>query len=71
VTVTTIDTSSPRERLPPTSERANSSQHSRMPPASSTTQAASIAVERVSAQSANRGLAAIAATSLTLTAIAL
>jgi hypothetical protein len=71
VTVTTIETSSPPERLPPTSDRANSSQHSRMPPASSTTHAASIEVESVKAQSAKRGLAAIAATSLTLTAIAL
>jgi hypothetical protein len=42
-----------------------------MPPASSTTHAASIEAESVKAQSAKRGLAAIAAMSLTLTAIAL
>ena len=71
VTLTTIESSLPRDRFPPTSESANSSQHSRIPPASSTTHAASIVSVRVSAQSANRGLPPIAAMSLTLTAIAL
>jgi hypothetical protein len=71
VTVTTMASSSPRERFPPTSDTANSSQHSRIPPASSMTHEASIASVSVSAQSANRGLPAIAAMSLTFTATAL
>ena len=71
VTVTAIEASRPRDRSPPTSQSAYSSHASRIPPNSSITQAASTSFDSVSAQTAARGLAAMAAMSLTFTAIAL
>jgi hypothetical protein len=71
VSVTATLTAGPLDTLPPTSATANSSQASRIPPKSSIVQAASTSALSVSDESANRGDAAIAATSLTAAATAL